>query len=103
MLLLWALLACAWGVGFNKTAYYIVWAAQVEDPSFPQPHVANKDVYVLQAANFTKQTVKKLRAVGNPKAKLLMYLDFINIPLSIPGSCATGTAKREWPTRLRRF
>jgi hypothetical protein len=95
MVLLLALLACAWGAGFNKTAYYIVWAPQVEAASFPQSHVAGKDVYILQPANFTPQLIKRLRTVANPGARLLLYMDFINVPLLIPGSCSTGEQASE--------
>jgi hypothetical protein len=49
---------------FNRTAYYIVWGPQVSAPSFPQPHVANHSVYIIQPANFTSSLVQRLRSVA---------------------------------------
>ncbi len=81
-------LFCSCCFAFNKTAYYIVWDAQVQDSSFPQPHVSGKDVYVIQPANFTFSSVSKLRNVANANAIVLLYLDFINIP--VLAGCSTG-------------
>lgn len=78
------------GGNFSSTAYYIVWASQVEDSSFPQAHVAGRNVYVIQPANFTPALVKRLRSVGAPNSVVLLYFDFINLPLAIPGSCSQG-------------
>lgn len=70
LLLFVALSTCT---SFNKTAYYIVWAPQLDDPSFPQSHLANNDVYVIQPANFTRKSVEKLRSIGKgPRPVVLL-------------------------------
>jgi hypothetical protein len=92
----------------QKSAYYLVFASMVSDASFPQPHVAGHDVYVLQPANFTAVLVERLRQKTKPNATLLLYWDagdvsvlccvvlllFVvnrtKVPIAVDGTCSTG-------------
>lgn len=77
-------------LSFNSTAYYIAWAPQILAKDFPQAHVAKRDLYIIQPANFSWGMVQQLRSVANKGAKILLYFDFLNLPLYVKGSCATG-------------
>jgi len=87
------LLYCAfsiWAVFGNisvndQKAFYILFANQVEDPTWPKGY-EEFSVFIVQPQNMTSELVQKIKTTTG--AKVLAYWDSLHIP--IKAGCSTG-------------
>jgi len=96
------LLYCAlsiWAVFGNisandQKAFYILFANQVEDPTWPKGY-EEFSVFIVQPQNMTSELVQKVKTTTG--AKVLAYWDSLHIP--IKAGCSTGHVMGDKPGR----
>ena len=77
----------------SSSAFFILFAHDIDSPAFPLTACAGfdcgrYDTFVLQPLNVTARHVAAVRAAGRPGATVLAYFDTLHVP--IVSGCATG-------------